>query len=64
VKLNVPWNCSLAAPWQPELQALPAIKLFLGFIKKNNFIPFGVYRIILVVVFFLFVIMYAGLRER
>ncbi len=39
------------------LVALPAIKLFLGFVKKNNFIPFGVYRIILVVVFFLFVIM-------
>jgi undecaprenyl-diphosphatase len=39
------------------LVALPAIKLFLGFVKCNNFIPFGVYRIILVVVFFLFVIM-------
>ena len=39
------------------LVALPAIKLFLGFVKKNNFIPFGVYRIILVVVFFLFVTM-------
>ena len=39
------------------LVALPAIKLFLGYVKKNNFIPFGVYRIIVVVVFFLFVIM-------
>lgn len=39
------------------LVALPAIRLFLGFIKKNNFIPFGVYRIILVVVFFFFVMM-------
>jgi undecaprenyl-diphosphatase len=37
--------------------ALPAIKLFLGFVKRNNFIPFGVYRILLVVVFFIFVIM-------
>lgn len=39
------------------LVALPAIKLFLGFVKRNNFIPFGVYRIILVVAFFLFVVM-------
>jgi undecaprenyl-diphosphatase len=39
------------------LVALPAIRLFLGFVKKNNFIPFGVYRIILVIVFFVFVIM-------
>jgi undecaprenyl-diphosphatase len=39
------------------LVALPAIKLFLGFVKTNNFIPFGLYRIILVAVFFVFVIM-------
>lgn len=39
------------------LVVLPAIRLFLGFVKRNNFIPFGVYRIILVVIFFLFVIM-------
>jgi undecaprenyl-diphosphatase len=38
------------------LVALPAIRLFLGYVKKNNFIPFGVYRIILVAVFVLFVI--------
>jgi undecaprenyl-diphosphatase len=38
------------------LVALPAIKLFLGYVKKNSFIPFGVYRIILVAFFVLFVI--------
>lgn len=39
------------------LVALPAIKYFLEYVKKNNFIPFGVYRILLVVLFFVFVIM-------
>jgi undecaprenyl-diphosphatase len=39
------------------LVALPAIKLFLNYVKKNNFIPFGVYRIALVIVFFLLVIL-------
>lgn len=39
------------------LVALPAIKFFLGYVKKNNFIPFGIYRILLVVLFFIFVIM-------
>jgi len=39
------------------LVALPAIKYFLEYVKKNNFLPFGVYRILLVVLFFLFVIM-------
>ncbi len=38
------------------LVALPAIKLFLNFIKKNNFIPFGIYRVILVALFFFLVI--------
>jgi undecaprenyl-diphosphatase len=38
------------------LVALPAIKYFLEYVKKNNFIPFGVYRILLVVVFFFLVI--------
>jgi undecaprenyl-diphosphatase len=38
------------------LVAIPSIKLFLNFIKKNNFIPFGVYRIALVALFFLLVI--------
>jgi undecaprenyl-diphosphatase len=37
--------------------ALAAIRLFLGYITKNNFIPFGIYRIILVVMFYLFVIL-------
>lgn len=39
------------------LVALPAIKLFLNFIKKNNFIPFGIYRVIIVVLFFFLVIL-------
>ncbi len=39
------------------LVAIPAIKLFLGYVKKHNFIPFGVYRILLVIVFFFFVIL-------
>jgi len=39
------------------LVALSAIKYFLEYVKKNNFIPFGVYRILLVVLFFVFVIM-------
>ena len=38
------------------LVALPAIKLFLNFIKKNNFMPFGIYRVIIVVLLFLLVI--------
>ncbi len=38
------------------LVALPAIKLFLDFIKKNSFIPFGIYRVIIVVLFFFIVI--------
>ena len=33
--------------------ALLAIKFLLGFIEKNNFIPFGIYRIILALSFFL-----------
>ena len=37
--------------------ALPALKYFLEYVKKNNFIPFGVYRILLVVVFFFLVIL-------
>jgi undecaprenyl-diphosphatase len=39
------------------LVAMPAIKLFLGYVRKHNFIPFGVYRILLVVVFYFFVIL-------
>jgi undecaprenyl-diphosphatase len=39
------------------LVALPAIKLFLGYVRKHNFVPFGVYRIVLVVVFLIFVIL-------
>jgi undecaprenyl-diphosphatase len=39
------------------LVALPAIKLFLGYVKRHNFIPFGVYRIVLVALFFFLVIL-------
>jgi undecaprenyl-diphosphatase len=37
--------------------ALAAIRIFLGYVAKNNFIPFGIYRTIVVVVFYLFVIL-------
>ncbi len=33
--------------------ALASIKLLLGFIKRHNFIPFGIYRIVLAVAFLL-----------
>jgi undecaprenyl-diphosphatase len=39
------------------LVAMPAIKFFLEYVKKHNFIPFGVYRILLVAVFYFFVIL-------
>jgi undecaprenyl-diphosphatase len=39
------------------LVGLPAIKLFLGYVRKHNFIPFGVYRIVLVALFFFLVIL-------
>jgi undecaprenyl-diphosphatase len=39
------------------LVALVVIKIFLSYIRTNNFIPFGVYRILLVVAFFFLVIM-------
>jgi len=39
------------------LVALPALKYFLEYVKKNNFIPFGVYRVLLVVLFFFLVIL-------
>ena len=39
------------------LVALGAIKIFLNYVKKHNFIPFGVYRIILVVLFYFLVIL-------
>jgi len=38
------------------LVALGAIKFFLEYVKKHNFIPFGIYRIILVVVFYFLVV--------
>jgi undecaprenyl-diphosphatase len=37
--------------------ALAAIRLFLGYVGKHNIIPFGMYRIVLVVMFYLFVIL-------
>jgi undecaprenyl-diphosphatase len=39
------------------LVALGAIRLFLNYVKKHNFIPFGIYRIILVVLFYLLVVL-------
>jgi undecaprenyl-diphosphatase len=39
------------------LVALVVIRLFLSYIRTRNFIPFGVYRILLVVAFFFLVIM-------
>lgn len=39
------------------LVALPAIKLFLNFIREHNFIPFGIYRIIIVILFYFLVIL-------
>jgi undecaprenyl-diphosphatase len=38
------------------LVAIPAIKLFLGYVRKHSFLPFGVYRILLVVLFFLVIL--------
>lgn len=36
--------------------ALLSMKLLIGFVKKHTFIPFGIYRIVLAAVFFLFVL--------
>jgi undecaprenyl-diphosphatase len=38
------------------LVAFAAIRLFLNYVKKHNLIPFGVYRILLVIVFYFLVI--------
>ena len=38
------------------LVAIPAIKLFLGYVRKHSFVPFGIYRILLVVAFFFLVV--------
>jgi undecaprenyl-diphosphatase len=35
------------------LVALASIKFLLGFIRKHNFIPFGVYRVLLAIIFWL-----------
>lgn len=37
--------------------ALLSMKLLIGFVKKHTFVPFGIYRIVLAVVFFLFVLL-------
>jgi undecaprenyl-diphosphatase len=39
------------------LVAMPALKFFLGYVKNHSFIPFGVYRILLVAVFYFLVIL-------
>lgn len=36
--------------------ALIAMKFLIGFVKRYSFVPFGIYRILLAVVFFLFVL--------
>ncbi len=38
------------------LVAIAAIRFFLGFIKKHTFIPFGVYRIVIAVLFYIYII--------
>jgi len=38
------------------LVALGAIRFFLNYVKKHNFIPFGIYRIILVILFYFLVV--------
>lgn len=38
------------------LVAILAVKFFLNFIKKHTFIPFGAYRIILAIVFWIFIL--------
>jgi undecaprenyl-diphosphatase len=38
------------------LVAIAAIKFILKYIQKNNFIPFGIYRIIVAILFFFFVL--------
>jgi undecaprenyl-diphosphatase len=36
--------------------AMLAIRFFLGYVKKHSFTIFGIYRVLLVVAFFIFVI--------
>lgn len=36
--------------------ALFAVKMFVGFVQKHTFIPFGIYRILVAVCFFLFIL--------
>jgi len=38
------------------LMAMVAIKFLIKFIQKNNFIPFGIYRIVLAIIFFLIIL--------
>jgi undecaprenyl-diphosphatase len=38
------------------ITAMCAIKSFLNFIKKNNFIPFGIYRIIIATIYWLIIL--------
>jgi len=38
------------------LVALVAVKYFLRFVQKHDFVPFGVYRIILAIIFFYFLV--------
>ena len=36
--------------------AMASIKFLLGFIKKHDFIPFGIYRIILAIIFWIIIL--------
>jgi len=37
------------------LSAILVIKWFIGFVSKNNFVPFGVYRIVVGILILLFI---------
>ena len=47
------WNLLLVGFITAFISALIAVKWFLNFIKKHNFVPFGIYRIALGLLFLL-----------
>ncbi len=50
------WDFLIVGFFTSFVVALAAIKSFLNFIKRYNFIPFGVYRLILALVFWLLIL--------
>ena len=38
------------------ISAILAVKSFIKFIKNNNFVPFGIYRIVLGILYFLYTV--------